>query len=182
MYVWCMLPAVSPHTWQPFISRQQRWTDTTAPEKKCSRLHLSAQLSGPRVPSPNPANETVGLSQASVDSRLLGLLGPQTPACDWYVQYLLPGTNPSVLNRHRQGLPHRNLRIATALSPPFPFECSTDPPNDPARSQIIHTLITKIELEREHTLNLTSGSLHSISTIAYHLSIALLMLRHHKMG
>jgi hypothetical protein len=32
-----------------------------------------------------------------------------------------------VLNRHGQGLPHRNLVIATALSLPFPFELSTDP-------------------------------------------------------
>jgi hypothetical protein len=132
--------------------------------------------------SPNLANEVVGLSQASVDGTLLWLLGPKTPACNWYFQYLLPGTNPSVLNRHMQGLPHRNLRIGMALSLPLPFDYSTDPPNDPAQSQIIHTTITKIELEREHDLNLTSGSLNSTSTIAYHLSIALLMVSHHKMG
>jgi hypothetical protein len=39
-----------------------------------------------------------------------------------------------------------------------------------------------IDLEREQTLNLMSGSLHSTSTIIYHLSIALLMVSHHKMG
>jgi hypothetical protein len=59
------------------------------------------------------------------------LTGPISPVCDWYVQYLLTGINPSVLNRHRRGLPHRNLRIATPLSPPFPSECSTGPPNWP---------------------------------------------------
>jgi hypothetical protein len=72
------LLAGGPRTWQPFVSRQQCWTDTTAPEKKYSRLHLSARLSGPwdcLSFSPNPANEAVGLSQASVDDRLLGLLG-----------------------------------------------------------------------------------------------------------
>jgi hypothetical protein len=45
--------------------------------------------------------------------------------------YLLTGTNLSVLNRHRQELPYRNLGIATTLSPPFPSECSTGPPNWP---------------------------------------------------
>jgi hypothetical protein len=39
-----------------------------------------------------------------------------------------------------------------------------------------------IELEREQALNLVSGSLHSTSTVIYHLSIALLMVSHHKMG
>jgi hypothetical protein len=32
------------------------------------------------------------------------LIGHISPACDRYVQYLLTGVNPSVLNRHRQGL------------------------------------------------------------------------------
>jgi hypothetical protein len=39
-----------------------------------------------------------------VVTQLHQLIGPITPACDWYVQYLLTGTNPLVLNRHRQGL------------------------------------------------------------------------------
>jgi hypothetical protein len=39
-----------------------------------------------------------------------------------------------------------------------------------------------IELEMEQTLNLTSGSLHSTSIVTYHLSIALLMVSHYKMG
>jgi hypothetical protein len=53
---------------------------------------------------------------------------PISPACDRYGQYLLTGTNPSVLNRHMWELPHRNLRIVTTFSPPFPSECSTGPP------------------------------------------------------
>jgi hypothetical protein len=39
-----------------------------------------------------------------------------------------------------------------------------------------------VDLEKEQTLNLVSGSLHSTSTVTYHLSIALLMISHHKMG
>jgi hypothetical protein len=109
------------------------------------------------------------------------LTGPISPACDRYVQYLLTGINPLVLNRHRRGLPHRNLRIAATLSPPFPSKCFTNPPNGPAWSQIIHSNY-QIELEREQALNLVSGSLHSTSTITYHLSIALLTVSHHNMG
>jgi hypothetical protein len=44
------------------------------------------------------------------------------------------GQSDVVLNRHGRGLPHKNLRIATSLSPPFPSECSTGPPTGPARS------------------------------------------------
>jgi hypothetical protein len=47
-------------------------------EKKCSQLHLSARLSGPRDPPQflsQHSYEAVGLSQASVDGRLLSLLG-----------------------------------------------------------------------------------------------------------
>jgi hypothetical protein len=70
-----------------------------------------------------------GFSQ--VITQLHQLIEPILPACDRYVQYLHTGTNPSVLNRHRRGLPHRNLGIAIALSLPFPSECSTGPPNWP---------------------------------------------------
>jgi hypothetical protein len=70
------------------------------------------------------------------------LTGPISPTCDRYVQNLLMGINPSVLNRHRWGLPHRSLKIATSLSPSFPFECSTDPLNGPARSPFYLILIS----------------------------------------
>jgi hypothetical protein len=39
-----------------------------------------------------------------------------------------------------------------------------------------------IELEREQIINLTSGSIHSTSIVTYNLSIALLMVSHHKIG
>jgi hypothetical protein len=68
-----------------------------------------------------------GFSQ--VVTQLHQLTKSISPACNRYIQYLLTCTNPSVLKRHRRGLPHRNLRIATVLSPPFPSECSTSLPN-----------------------------------------------------
>jgi hypothetical protein len=53
-----------------------------------------------------------------------------TPACDRYVQYLLAEANPSVLNRHRLGLPpwrcrlstHHSLTFLTDGPPPLPLK------------------------------------------------------------
>jgi hypothetical protein len=66
------------------------------------------------------------------------LTEPISPACDQYIQYLLTSTNSSVLNWYKREIPHRILRIAKALSPPFPSECSTGP----ARSPFYPTLIS----------------------------------------
>jgi hypothetical protein len=76
-----------------------------------------------------------GFSQ--VVTQLHQLTRPISPACDRYVQYFLMGTNPSVLNRHRRELPHRNHKIAIAFSPPFPFECSTGPSKWPRSVSIL---------------------------------------------
>jgi hypothetical protein len=53
-------------------------------------------------------------------TRLTGLI---SPACDRYVQYLLTGANPSVLNWHRRGLQPQRCRLATYHSPTFPTSC-----------------------------------------------------------
>jgi hypothetical protein len=100
----------------------------------------------------DPQDRTQFLSQANQWSSRLKLsfcrqpttrhTRPINTTCDQYVQYLLTGTNSSVLNRHRRGLPHKNLRIATTISPSFPSECSTDLPTGPTWSQIIHPTIT----------------------------------------
>jgi hypothetical protein len=96
--------------------------------------------------------------------------GSISPTCDRYVQYLLAGANPSFLNRHRRGLQPWRCRLATYHSPIFPTSCL---------SFLLKALpdlrLSKqhlpIELEREQALNLTSGSLHSTSTVSYHISI-----------
>jgi hypothetical protein len=134
----------SPYTWQPFKSHRQDCMDTTAPEKKCSRLHLSARLSGPRdLPQflSQHSHWSSRLKPSTCGWPATRLTGPISPACDWYVQYLLRGTNPSVFNQHRWGLPHRNLGIATALSPPFPSECSTSHPKWPRPVSILSTTL-----------------------------------------
>jgi hypothetical protein len=62
------------------MSHRQIWTDSTAPEKNGSQhnlQHIGWLICG-SVPSfsPKPINEAVGLSQASVDDKLLGFLAP----------------------------------------------------------------------------------------------------------
>jgi hypothetical protein len=41
------------------------------------------------------------------------LAGPISPTCDWYVQYLLTGANPLILNRHRRELQPLRCRLTT---------------------------------------------------------------------
>jgi hypothetical protein len=52
-------------------------------------------------------HDSLGVEERGFDqvvTQLHQLTGPITLACDRYVQYLLAGANPSVLNRHRRGL------------------------------------------------------------------------------
>jgi hypothetical protein len=108
-----------------------RMRDTTAPEKKCFWLHLSARLSGlwdpPQFLSRH-SHWSSKLKPTTYGWPTTRLIGPISPACNRYVQYLLTGTNPSVLNQHRWGYHIENLRIDTTLFPPFPSDGSTNPP------------------------------------------------------
>jgi hypothetical protein len=74
-----------------------------------------------------------------------GLTRPISPAFHWYVQYLLAGANPSVLNRHRWGLwppkgPARSLVIQSPHKTPVKW-CET-PIADPWFSD--HSVSTEI--------------------------------------
>jgi hypothetical protein len=62
--------------------------------------------------------------------------GPITPACNQYVQYLLTGANPSVLNRHKRRLQPWRWRLSTSLSPPFLTDGPPLSPNRPVRYHI----------------------------------------------
>jgi hypothetical protein len=53
-------------------------------------------------------------------TQLHQLTGPISPACDQYIQYLLTGVNPSVLNRHRRGLEPWSYQLATYPLPDLP--------------------------------------------------------------
>jgi hypothetical protein len=57
--------------------------------------------------------------------------GPISSACDRYVQYLLTGVNPSVLNRHRRGLQPWRRHSLTFSIDGLPFS-----PMGPARSPV----------------------------------------------
>jgi hypothetical protein len=75
----------------------------TAPEKRApDTIHStpsdrsvgSYPVSLPSQPMKQWRKPNICRQQAT---RLTGLI---SPACDWYVQYLLTGANPSVLNQH----------------------------------------------------------------------------------
>jgi hypothetical protein len=95
----------------------------TTLEKKCSRLHLSAQLSGPRDPPQFLSQHNHWSSALKPNicwwTGYIGLLGT-------YLQHVISmfntcsqGANPSVLNRHRWGLQPWRRRLSTTHSPPF---------------------------------------------------------------
>jgi hypothetical protein len=136
-YARCTLPVGGLCTWQPFTSHQQCWTDPTAPEKKGSRHnpHSGWVIRRPTTQFLSQHNHwSSNESRTSVDSRLLGLPGPYHRhavdtfnTCSWV-------PTPRSLTDIDEGYHIENLRIATTLSPPFPSEGSTDPPNGPARS------------------------------------------------
>jgi hypothetical protein len=110
-------------------------------------------------------------SQISVDNRLLHLPGPY----HWHAigTFNTCSRVPTPRSLTDTGWANHidNLRIAISLSPPFPSEGSTDPPNGSAWSQINHNNY-QMNWRGKQALNLVSGSFHSTSTITYHLRIA----------
>jgi hypothetical protein len=69
-------------------------------------------------------------------TQLPQLTGPISPACDRYVQYLLAGANPSILNRHRWGLQPLRCQLATYPLPDISNQLSPLSPNGPAQSPV----------------------------------------------
>jgi hypothetical protein len=146
----------------------------TAPEKKGSRhnpqpdwvIHRSATqfLSQHSHWSSNER-------QTSINSRFLGLPSPYHRHAIGTFNTCSRVPTPRSLTDTGGSYHIENLRIATVLSPPFPSEGSTYPPNGPTRSQIIHNNY-QLNWRGKQALNLMSGSLHSTSTITYHLRIA----------
>jgi hypothetical protein len=81
--------------------------------------------------SPNTAIEAVGLSQAPVDGRLLGLPGPYHRHAIGTFNTCSRVPTPWSLNDTGGDYNIENFGIATTLFPPFPSEGSTDPPKWP---------------------------------------------------
>jgi hypothetical protein len=156
-------------------SHQQIWTDPTAHEKKDSWHNLQHADWSIRRPGPSfsskPTNEAVGLSQASIDDKLVGLLDP-------YHQHVI-----STFNTCSRGLTHRSLTntgggyslegAGFSQTTPWPSQpmIFTFHLRAPASLRLsINSLPS--ELKGDQALNLTSRSLHSTPIITYHLSIA----------
>jgi hypothetical protein len=124
--------------------------DPTAPEKKGSRHNPQLGWVIHRFTTQFLSQHSHWSSnerQISVDSRLLGLLGP-------YHQYAIGTFNtcsrvstPRSLTNTGGGYHIENVGIVIALSPPFPSKGFTDPSNGPAQSQIIQQHLPK-ELKR----------------------------------
>jgi hypothetical protein len=114
--------------WSPYVAifheSSAGLDGCTAPEKKCSQLHLSARLSGP-WDTPQFLSQHSHWSSALKPStcrwQTSRLTGPISPICDRYIQYLLNGTTPSVLNQRRQGLTHRKSQNSHNTLSALPF-------------------------------------------------------------
>jgi hypothetical protein len=119
-------------------------------KKKCSRLHLLARLSGPWDPPQflsQHSHWSSALKPSTCRRQTIRFTGPY----HWHVISTFNTCSrvptPRSLTDTGGGYHIENLRIVIALSPPFPSEGSTDPPNGPARSQIIQQHLSK-ELKR----------------------------------
>jgi hypothetical protein len=96
--------------------------------------------------SSKPAIEAVGVKPPSIDVRLVAYWA-HIIVCDRYVQYLLAGLNPLILNRHKRGLQSWRFRLSTYHSLTFSIDSLHFPPKGPARSQVIHPTITNLTRE-----------------------------------
>jgi hypothetical protein len=149
--------------------------DPTAPKKKCSQhnpQHVGWPIHG-SIPSfsPKPTNEAVDLSQASVDNKLRGLLGPyHQHVIGTFNTYLQGPTHRSLTDTSRgyslggANFPHTTPRAFQPVVSPFHLRST------PGLKLSINSLPS--ELKGDPALNLMSGSLHLTSIVTYHLSIA----------
>jgi hypothetical protein len=98
-------------------------------EKGLPTQSLACRLTDPQVChpifSPNITIEVVMKVKHLLTNRLHQFIEPISPACDQYIQYLLTGAKPLVINRYRQGLQSWRCQLSTSLSLPFPTD---DPP------------------------------------------------------
>jgi hypothetical protein len=108
--------------------------------------------------------------------------GPISPTCDQYVQYLLTRTPHRSLTDTTEGYNFEGSSFLQHSPCPFQPTVIRFPPKGPIRSQVNHPANSLTKLRSDQTLNLTSGIHHTTSIILYHLSIALLTVRHKVIG
>jgi hypothetical protein len=166
MYASC----ASPRTWQYFTLTQQSSTDSLLPRKSApdSTSQLGWVAHETRLNfSPNTTIDAVHLSQTSVDEQATRLTRRISPARNQYVQYLLAGANPLVLNRHRRGLPLWRCWLATYHSLTFPIDGLHFPSKGLARSQVIQYQHKPLAILRVKHLAAEWPPCHSISVNPY---------------
>jgi hypothetical protein len=86
--------------------------------------------------SPELANEVVGAKPSIYQWPATRFTGHISPVCDGYVQYLLTGANPLVLNQHRRGLQPWRWQLSMYHSLTFLTSCLPFPPKGPTRSPV----------------------------------------------
>jgi hypothetical protein len=86
---------------------QQIWTDSLHPRRRAPTQSIARRLTDLQVHTQLLSHNNLwssGKKSSFCWHPTSRLTGPISPACDRYVQYLLVGANPSILNRHRRGL------------------------------------------------------------------------------
>jgi hypothetical protein len=152
-----------------------------------NRAPAPGMMSWPSAPFSLQSKSTTRSREVQFDivvAKATRLIGPHRTrhAVSTQLKACHRSQNGVVLNRHGRGLPHRNLEITTSLSPPFPFECSTDPPTGPTRSSNSEYPISThhnqfILLVHKRGALYVSGTYHSTSTNGYQLCIAVLVIK-----
>jgi hypothetical protein len=104
-------------------SRQQIWTDSLPSRRRApDPIHsMMADWSTGLYPASLPQQpiKQWGGESSFCWQPATRLTGPISSACNWYVQYLLAGANPSILNRQRRGLQPWRCQLSTSHSPTF---------------------------------------------------------------
>jgi hypothetical protein len=139
MYARRMLPTGSPRTWQPSTSRRQSWTESLHSRKRAPDIirNTSADRSTGPYPVSLPSQPMKQWRKPNIhQQQATRFIGPISPACGRYVQYLLMGANRTVLNRHRRGLQPCRCRLFTYPLPGLPNQMSPLSSSAPAWSPI----------------------------------------------
>jgi hypothetical protein len=105
-------PAYAFYGWSPYVVTFHEslieLDKVTAPKKNGFRhnpQHVGWLIHGSVYPVSLPSQSIKQWRKSNIcRQQTTRLIGPISPTCDQYIQYLLVGANPSVLNWHRWGL------------------------------------------------------------------------------
>jgi hypothetical protein len=108
------------------MRRRQRWTESLLLRKRApDTIHnTSADRSTGPYPVSLPSQPMKQWRKSNFCRwQTTRLTGPISLACERYVQYLLTGANPLVLNQHRRGYNLGGASLPCTHSPTFPTSC-----------------------------------------------------------